>query len=301
MPLPLPSVKNAPNSFSIRRYEIGLPRLRRRWNCLSLPATAKPAARSAIKVLHAKLMDNPAVHQRLAQEFPQAATQLGTPQHRPRASKMGIDGSTSYLVYELVEGANLGDRITGRKRLPEGEAVRIITQRASAALRTPPPSDSPRCEARQHSCAARRPREAHRLRAGKGLQQRPGPTRHASGLGTPNFTAPGAIRRCEKRRGTLDVYSLAVTPLRRSDRHPSARRENAVRDSGKEGARNSPRRALVPDLSERVDAAILVPRCTRTHKSDLGRVWSSSNSSRRARTSMTAMPMICPRASRFRS
>src|SRR5205814_6081412 len=64
--------------------------------------------------------------QRLAQEF-RAATQLEHP-NIVRALEIGTDGSTSYLVYELIEGTDLGELITRRGRLPEPEAVRILTQ-----------------------------------------------------------------------------------------------------------------------------------------------------------------------------
>ena len=52
-------------------------------------------------------------HQRLVQEF-KAATQLEHP-NIVRALDIGIDGSVSYLVYELVEGGSLADRIDARK------------------------------------------------------------------------------------------------------------------------------------------------------------------------------------------
>src|SRR4051794_12973589 len=56
----------------------------------------------AIKVLSAKLTDNPTLHRRLVVEF-QAAQSLEHP-NIVRAIDCQTDGQTSYVVYELVEG-----------------------------------------------------------------------------------------------------------------------------------------------------------------------------------------------------
>ena len=84
----------------------------------------------AIKVVKATLSENPMLHHRLAQEF-RAATQLEHP-NIVRAIEIDTDGSTSYLVFELVDGIDLGQRIENTGRLPEAEAVRIVTQVAQA-------------------------------------------------------------------------------------------------------------------------------------------------------------------------
>src|SRR5262249_22420575 len=52
--------------------------------------------------------------------------------HLVRGLDYGADGGTSYLVMEYVEGESLGDRIERLTKLPEKEAVEIITQVASA-------------------------------------------------------------------------------------------------------------------------------------------------------------------------
>src|SRR5204863_8302423 len=67
---------------------------------------------------------------RLATEF-KAATQLEHP-NIVRAIEIDTDGSTSYLVYELVEGMDLADKIHHQGRLSEDEAVRVVTQVAQA-------------------------------------------------------------------------------------------------------------------------------------------------------------------------
>ena len=83
----------------------------------------------AIKVLNCRIHENATLHKRLDTEF-RAATQLEHP-NIVRALEIGTEGTTSYLVYELVEGENLGDLIDRKRKLPEAEAVRIITQVSS--------------------------------------------------------------------------------------------------------------------------------------------------------------------------
>ncbi len=123
---------------------------------------------------------------------------------------MGIDGNTSYLVYELVEGANLGDRIVARKRLSEGEAgADHHADRTGPSLRSPPPGDSPRREARQHPRAARRPRaKLTDFGLAKDYNNDQDLTRHASGLGTPNFMAPEQFADAKSVGPRADVYAL---------------------------------------------------------------------------------------------
>src|SRR2546423_5212521 len=84
----------------------------------------------AIKVLDAKLSENPTLHRRLAVEF-QAASVLDHP-NIVRALAAEIDGETSYLVYELVEGGSLGAWIDAHGAVPEDTALRITTQMTQA-------------------------------------------------------------------------------------------------------------------------------------------------------------------------
>jgi serine/threonine protein kinase len=160
--------------------------------------------------LRTKLSDNPTVHQRFAQEF-RAATQLEHP-NIVRALDMGIDGNISYLVYELVEGANLGDRIEAKGRLSEGEAVRIITQIAQALHYA---------HLRQVIHRDVKPDNILVLPDGrakltdfglaKDYNNDQDLTRQASGLGTPNYMAPEQFADAKSVGPRSDVYSLAAT------------------------------------------------------------------------------------------
>ena len=87
----------------------------------------------AIKVLSAKLAENPKLHYRLVQEF-RSASKLDHP-NIVRALDLVVDGSTAYLVMEYVEGDSLGGLIAKHGRLPEGQAVRIVTQAAQGLHR----------------------------------------------------------------------------------------------------------------------------------------------------------------------
>ena len=122
----------------------------------------------AIKVLATKLSENETMHRRLAVEF-QAAQALEHP-NIVRAIECQCDGTTSFLVYELVEGESLGVRLDRLKRLPEAESIGVITQLIQALHYAARAEDhSPRREARQHHDFGDRPRQAHRFRVSQGF------------------------------------------------------------------------------------------------------------------------------------
>lgn len=209
----------------------------------------------AIKVLRTKWTDNPTIHQRFAQEF-RAATALEHP-NIVRALDMGIDGNISYLVYELVEGANLGDRIEAQGRLPEGEAVRIITQIAQALHYA---------HLRQVIHRDVKPDNILVLPDGrakltdfglaKDYNNDQDLTRHASGLGTPNYMAPEQFSDAKNVGARSDVYSLAATLFTTvTGRVPFQAKTPFATLVLKEKETPSAR-AIVPGLSERLDAAI---------------------------------------------
>ncbi len=239
----------------IARYEFGAPIGSGGVGTVYRALDRETGREVAIKVLRDKLSEKPAVHQRFAQEF-RAATQLEHP-NIVRALDMGIDGNTSYLVYELVEGTNLGDRIASRKRLPETEAVQIITQIAQALHYA---------HLRQVVHRDVKPDNILVLPDGRakltdfGLAKDYNNdldlTRQASGLGTPNFMAPEQFADAKSVGPRSDVYSLGATLysavtglLPFSAKTPFAtlvRKERDVLSA----------RATVPGVSERLDSAI---------------------------------------------
>lgn len=210
----------------------------------------------AIKVLKLKLSENRTAHERLAREF-RAAHTLDHP-NIVRAIAHEVDGETSFVVYELVEGRSVGDRIDAEGRIAEPEAVRIITQVAQALH-----------FAHQRQVIHRdvKPDNILLLPDGRakltdfGLVKDyeaddPDLTRQASGLGTPHYMAPEQFVNARAADARCDVYSLGATLFNMvtgvmpfDARIPLA--ILAKKELGQLSAR-----AHVPELSERIEVAI---------------------------------------------
>jgi serine/threonine protein kinase len=209
----------------------------------------------AIKVLRAALSENPTLHQRLVQEF-RAATQLEHP-NIVRALDMGNDGHISYLVFELIEGVSLGERIEKRGRMSEGDAVRVATQVAQA-LHYAHLRNVIHRDVKPDNILLLPDGRAKLTDFGlaKDHNNDQGLTRHASGLGTPNFMAPEQFADAKSVNARSDVYALAATLYSIvTGRLPFAAKTPLATLVKKE--RESPSvRAIVPELSERLDAAI---------------------------------------------
>ncbi|MBN9122778.1 MAG: serine/threonine protein kinase [Planctomycetes bacterium] len=143
----------------------------------------------AIKVLRTPLDAAPTLHQRLAREF-RAATQLEHP-NIVRALDAGNDGTVSYLVFELIEGVSLGERIEKRGRLRELDAVRVATQIAQALhyahLRNVIHRDVKPDNILLLSDGRAKLTDFGLAKDHNSDQDL---TRHAGALGTPNFMAP---------------------------------------------------------------------------------------------------------------
>jgi len=164
----------------------------------------------AVKVLRATLYENPTHHHRLAQEF-RASTQLEHP-NIVRAYAMETDGSTSFLVYEFVEGKSLADRIEHDGPLPEAEAIRIITQVVQALHYA---------HLRQIIHRDVKPDNILLLPDGRakltdfGLAKDHNNdqnlTQHMAVLGTPNYMAPEQFGEAKSAGVLCDVYSLGAT------------------------------------------------------------------------------------------
>jgi serine/threonine protein kinase len=209
----------------------------------------------AIKVLNCRMNDNATLHKRLATEF-RAATQLEHP-NIVRALEICSDGSTSYLVYELVEGENLGDRIERKRKLPEAEAVRIITQVAQALHYA---------HLRQVIHRDVKPDNILVLPDGrakltdfglaKDYNNDMDLTRHAAGLGTPHFMAPEQFSGAKSVDARADIYSLGATLYNAvTGELPFDAKFPLAILTKKERGELTPLRQLVPGASERVEAA----------------------------------------------
>lgn len=212
----------------------------------------------AIKVLKVKYSENETLHRRLAREF-KAASELEHP-NIVHALDLQTDGEISYVVFELVEGKSLGDRISREGRLEESEAVRIITQVAQALD-----------YAHQRKVVHRdvKPDNILLLPDGRAMltdfglakdygdEQDEDLTRNASGMGTPNYMAPEQFVNAKTAGVLSDVYSLAATlyhtltgTMPFTGKTPLAILNKKLKGDYK------PVRAVVETASARVEAAV---------------------------------------------
>ncbi|MCE9565068.1 MAG: protein kinase [Planctomycetes bacterium] len=164
----------------------------------------------AVKVLRATMYENPTHHQRLAQEF-RASTQLDHP-NIVRAFAMETDGSTSFLVYEFVEGRSLADRIEKEGPFPEEEAIRIITQ-VVQALHYAHQRQIIHCDVKPDNILLLPDGRAKLADFGlaKDHNNDQNLTQHVGILGTPNFMAPEQFGEAKSAGVLCDVYSLGAT------------------------------------------------------------------------------------------
>jgi serine/threonine protein kinase len=239
---------------SVSRYEFGAVVGTGGWGTVYRALDRKTGQEVAIKVLRVSLADDPTQHQRLVQEF-RAATQLEHP-NIVRALEMGNDGHVSYLVFELVEGISLGERISAGP-LPEAEAVRVATQVAQA-LHYAHLRNVIHRDVKPDNILVLPDGRAKLTDFGlaKDHNNDQDLTRHACGLGTPNFMAPEQFADAKSVGPRSDVYALAATLFAAvTGRLPFAAKTPFATLVKKE--REVPSvRAFVPALSERLEAAI---------------------------------------------
>jgi serine/threonine protein kinase len=211
----------------------------------------------AIKVLRYRQSENPVLHQRIIREF-RAASELEHP-NIVRALAFDTIDDVTFLVFELVEGGSVGDKLEKVGRIPEAEAIRIITQ-ISQALQY----------AHSHGVVHRdvKPDNILLLPDGRakltdfGLakmhdSEEDNLTRPASGLGTPQFMAPEQFSDAKTVDVRSDIYSLGATLYNLvTGQLPFNGKTALAIITQKEFERYPSARSLVPGLSERVDAAI---------------------------------------------
>ena len=245
---------------SVTRYEFGAAIGAGGWGTVYRALDRTTNQEVAVKVLRVGLAENPTQHHRLAQEF-RAATQLEHP-NIVRALEIGNDGHISYLVYELIEGVSLGERIEKRGKLPEGDAIRIVTQIAQA-LHYAHLRNVIHRDVKPDNILVLPDGRAKLTDFGlaKDYNNDQDLTRHASGLGTPNFMAPEQFADAKTVGAKSDVYSLAATLYAAiTGRLPFAAK-TALATLTKKELESPSVRLLVPNLSERVDAAIRAALC----------------------------------------
>jgi serine/threonine protein kinase len=211
----------------------------------------------AVKVAGPAVTGNPVLRRRFEQEF-KVTRGLYHP-HLVRALCSGRNGDRPFMVLEYVDGPSLGERIARTGRLPEAEAVSLITQVGEALHYA-------HCHRVVHRdvkpdnillTADGRAKLAD-LGLAKDTDSDAGLTRDSTGLGTPNFMAPEQFKDARHADRRCDVYSLGATLYMAVTGELPFRARGALGVLKKKlGNELVPPRQLVPDLSAWVEAAIV--------------------------------------------
>jgi serine/threonine protein kinase len=214
----------------------------------------------AIKVLPASVTEHPVLRMRFAQEC-QVARNLRHP-NIVRVLEFGLEGSRPFLVMEYVDGESLGQRLEQRGRLPEDEAVRLISQ-IGGALDWAHGRKLIHRDVKPDNILITVDGQAKLSDLGlvKNLDGEFNLTMTQSCLGTPNFMAPEQFQDSKRVDTLSDLYSLAATlymtvtgelPFRASN-------ERALLTMLKMKLANeiAAPRQLAPELSERLDGAVM--------------------------------------------
>jgi serine/threonine protein kinase len=214
----------------------------------------------AVKVISGTVVNHPVLRMRFAKEC-QVARRLDHP-HLVRVLDFGLDGNKPYLVMEHVSGGSLGDRLKKQGRLAEDEAVAIITQTASA-LQWAHERRLVHRDVKPDNILLDEEGRAKLTDLGlvKNLDEESCLTKPLDYLGTPNFTAPEQFMDPRKADALCDLYSLAATLYMALTGQVPFLGPNdfAIGTIMKKKLAEDivPPRVLVPELSERVNQAIL--------------------------------------------
>jgi serine/threonine protein kinase len=211
----------------------------------------------AIKVMPATVARKPMLLKRFEQEF-----RIASRVHHPnvvRVLEYSGRGTEPYLVMEFVDGVALGTRLEREGRLQEGEAVGLITQVAEGLHHAHQRGLLHRdVKPDNVLVTAEGVAKLTDLGLGKELDAAAELTRTGTGLGTPNFMAPEQFRDAKHADVHCDIYSLAATLYQMLTGELPFGSGDPVRILMRKMSNElTPMRKLVPNLSERVERAIL--------------------------------------------
>jgi serine/threonine protein kinase len=210
----------------------------------------------ALKIMPAYLASKGVLLQRFRREY-EVARSLQHP-HIVRALDFGFVGGSPYLVMEYVEGESLGQRLEREGRLPEEEALRIITQVAEG-LHCAHQQGLVHRDVKPDNILLTREGQAKLADLGlvKELETETHLTRTGRGLGTPNFMAPEQFRDAKHVDARCDIYALGATLYMMVTGELPFKELGPVETWLKKLNNDlPPARQLVPTLSERVSWAI---------------------------------------------
>jgi serine/threonine protein kinase len=215
----------------------------------------------AVKVLPPDLAANPVRLKRFEQEF-RAAKVLSHP-NIVSAIDFGNHEGTPYFVMEFVEGPSLAARIGRDGKIPEAEAVALIVQVAEALHQAHAQGIIHR-DVKPDNVLLTTDGRAKLADLGLAKDQAADLdlTRPNSGLGTPNYMAPEQFTNAKNADPRCDVYSLGATLYVALTSELPFRGRTPLHVLKKKTKNElTPPRKLVPNLSERVERAMLRAMC----------------------------------------
>jgi serine/threonine protein kinase len=164
----------------------------------------------AIKIVPPSAARNPTLLKRFEREFT-AARNLDHA-HIVKAIEFDGDCPTPFLVMEFVDGESLGQRIERDGKLPEDEALRLITQVAQGLYRAHKQGLVHR-DVKPDNILVNREGQAKLTDLGlvKDATDDYNLTRTGRGLGTPHFMAPEQFKHAKNADIRCDIYSLGAT------------------------------------------------------------------------------------------
>src|SRR5262245_34474454 len=211
----------------------------------------------AIKIMPQHMASNPVLLKRFEQEF-RAASRLDHP-NIVRALDYGDNGSTPYLVMELVEGESLGQKLEREGRMSETDAIRIIAMVAQGLHRAHKQNLIHR-DVKPDNILIRADGVAKLADLGlvKETETDLNLTKTGRGLGTPHFMAPEQFRNAKNADIRCDIYSLGAT-LYMMVTGELPFKSSGPLDAWMKKIQNDlvPPKQLAPELSDRVNWAIL--------------------------------------------
>src|SRR5947209_2766785 len=211
----------------------------------------------AIKIVPEAMADNHTLQTRFQKEF-RAASNLDHP-NVIRALEYGVLGGRPYLVMEFVDGESLGQRIERDGRIPEAEAIRIIAL-ASQGLHHAHKNGMVHRDVKPDNIIVTKEGQVKLLDLGlvKEADNDVNLTRTGRGLGTPHFMAPEQFRNAKNADVKCDIYSLGATLYQMVTGELPFRSMGPL-DAWMKKINNelTPPSQIVPDLSERINWAIL--------------------------------------------
>ncbi len=210
----------------------------------------------AVKIMAEHVAYDTTLLKRFEQEF-RGAGKLDHP-NVIRVVEFSNQGKSPYLVMEFVEGETLADKLDRDGRMPEEEAVRIITQ-VCHGLHWAHCLGLIHRDIKPDNIMVTPEGVAKIMDLGlaKDLDATGDLTRAGAGLGTPNYMAPEQFSNAKNVDIRCDVYSLGATLYEMVTGIIPFEARDALKILKLKMSNDLPNpRTVVPDLSDRADKAI---------------------------------------------